>query len=644
MLNAALCGMATALPLIFLIPRWLKAVINITAHTNTYINLKGNDKYILVLPGCLTLSHAINQFINSGRFKYRQPNHFFMKKTLSYFLCILAIPALTRCTKPQIASPDVKPLAKTSTKAFAVTSYPNYNISPLAPDQTGMTSTATQIAANMTLGINIGNTLEAQYNENAWGNPNITQALIDSYKQKGFNAIRIPCNWNWSHVPDSTTEKIDPAWLARVQQVVQYCVNDGMYAILNIHYDGGWLENNCTTTAQAAVNAKQKALWEQIATQMRGFDQHLIFASANEPNSATDSTGMRVLLSYHQTFINAVRSTGGHNSYRTLVIQGPKGGDMVYTNNLMNTMPTDPASNRLMVEIHNYSPWNFCLMDADASWGNAFYYWGAGYHTTFDVAHNPYWGEESTLSGYFQTMKTKFVDHGIPVIMGEFAVMDRNLAGDSLNFNLASRAYWYNFCMHQASANGIHPFLWDTGSLINRSTYAVKDQRDLAALVQGAQTGASPAFQVGSVYQIINRYSFKPLEIQGWGTTNGALADQWEYVAGANQQFKVQAAANGSYLLTPMHVSGKCLEVWGWSGANGGAVDMWAYTGTGGNNQNWLIQPTYDGFYKIINVNSGKALEVTLGADAAIPFRNGSAVDQSDYYGGKNQQWGFVKI
>ncbi len=566
-----------------------------------------------------------------------------MKKTLSYFLCILAMLALTRCTKPQIASPDVKPLAKTGTKAFAATSYPSYNISPLAPDQTGMTSTATQIAANMTLGINIGNTLEAQYNENGWGQPNITQALIDSYKQRGFNAIRIPCNWNWSHVPDSTTAKIDPAWLARVQQVVQYCINDGMYAILNIHWDGGWLELNCTTAAQAAVNAKQKALWEQIATQMRGFDQHLIFASANEPN-ATDTTGMRVLLSYHQTFINAVRSTGGHNSYRTLVIQGPKGGDMVYTNNLMNTMPTDPASNRLMVEIHNYTPWNFCLMDVDASWGNVFYYWGAGYHTTFDVAHNPYWGEESTLSGYFQTMKTKFVDHGIPVIMGEFAVMDRNLAGDSLNFNLASRAYWYNFCMHQALANGIHPFLWDTGSLINRSTYAVKDQRDLAALVQGAQTGASPAFQVGGVYQIINRYSFKPLEIGGWATANGSLANQWDYVAGANQQFKVQAAANGSYLLTPMHVSGKCLEVWGWSGANGGAVDMWAYTGTGSVNQNWLIQPTYDGFYKIINVNSGKALEVGLGNNAAIPFRNGSVADQFDYFGGKNQQWAFVKI
>ncbi len=80
MLSSALCGMATALSLFFLIPRWLKAVVNTTPYTNSYINLKGNDKYFLVLPGCLTLSHAINQFINSGRFKYRQPNQFFYEE------------------------------------------------------------------------------------------------------------------------------------------------------------------------------------------------------------------------------------------------------------------------------------------------------------------------------------------------------------------------------------------------------------------------------------------------------------------------------------------------------------------------------------------------------------------------------------
>jgi hypothetical protein len=565
-----------------------------------------------------------------------------MKKTLNYALCILAILTLTRCKKQNFANQDVKPLMSKN-KRISLASYPSWNTNPLPPDQTGMTSTAAQLAANITLGINIGNTMEAQYNENGWGNPNITQALIDSYKQRGFNAVRIPCNWDWSHISNTSTEQIDPAWLSRVQQVVQYCINDGMYVVLNIHWDGGWLENNVTTTAQVAVNAKQKALWEQIATQMRGFDQHLIFASANEPN-ASDTTGMRVLLSYHQTFVNAVRSTGGHNSYRTLVVQGPDvNPDLTYS--LMNTLPTDPASNRMMVEVHQYAPYNFCIMPSDQSWGNVFYYWGAGYHTTFDVAHNPTWGEESTISGYFQEMQSKFTSKGIPVVMGEFGVQTQNqLKGDSANFNLASRAYWYNFNVHTALAYGMLPFLWDTGGLISRSNYGVLDQRDLAALTQGKQTGSSQTFSVGSVYQIINRYSFKPLEIAGWGTANGSLADQWDYLAGQNQQFKVVSAANGSYLLTPMHTNGKCLEVLGWSGSNGATVDIWTYSGTGGGNQNWLIQPTDNGFYKIINVNSGKALEVTLGSNAAVPLRNGSAVDQYTYSGGKNQQWAFVGI
>ena len=558
-------------------------------------------------------------------------------RTLNYFFSIAIIVVASGCHKQETPGSAVKPLAKTSTKTLTATSYPNYNISPLPPDQTGVSSTAAQIASRIQLGFNIGNTMEAPNSEQGWGAPMITQAFIDKVKQSGFTAIRIPCNWNWSHVPDSTTAKIDPAWLSRVQQVVQYCVNDGLYVILNIHWDGGWLDANITTTAQAAVNAKQKALWEQIATQLRGFDEHLLFASANEP-PASDATEMSILLSYHQTFINAVRSTGGHNSYRTLVIQGPS-TDIVKTNNLMNTLPSDPASNRMMVEVHYYTPYNFCLMDGDASWGNMFYYWGAGYHSTTDPTRNATYGEESDLNGYFQSMKTKFVDHGIPVVLGEFAAGRRSLTGDAYDLHVASRAYWYNYLIHQALADGILPFLWDTGSIINRSTYAVQDKQQLAALVQGTQTASSPGIQVGSVYQIVNRYSFKALEFAGWGTANQTAADQWDYLAGQNQQFKVQSSGGSSYLLTPMHVSGKCLEIYGWNNANGGQADLWDYTGTGGNNQKWLVQPTDNGYFKIINVNSGKALEVKQSS-----LKNGGAVDQSDYVGGKNQQWAFVKI
>jgi aryl-phospho-beta-D-glucosidase BglC (GH1 family) len=385
-------------------------------------------------------------------------------RTLNYFFGIAVMLAFTSCHKQQIAAPVANvPVAK-AIKTLTITSYPSYNTSPLPPDQSGMTSTAAQLAANIGLGINIGNTMEAPGSEQGWGAPMITQALIDTYKQRGFNAIRIPCNWNWSHVPDSTTAKIDPAWLARVQQVVQYCVNDGLYVILNIHWDGGWLQGNCTVAKQTAVNALQKALWEQIATKLRDFDQHLMFASANEPD-VSDATGMSVLLSYHQTFINAVRSTGGHNSYRTLVIQGPS-TDIEKTNNLMNTLPSDPASNRMMVEVHYYTPYNFCLMNGDASWGKMFYYWGSGYHTTFDPTRNATYGEESDENTWFGQMKTKFVNNGIPVVMGEFGAWKRGISGDSLKYNAASVAYWNNYLVHNALNNGILPFLWDTGSIL----------------------------------------------------------------------------------------------------------------------------------------------------------------------------------
>ena len=366
------------------------------------------------------------------------------------------------------------------------------NSDSIPADATGMSSNAVQLAAKIKLGWNIGNTLEAIGGETAWGNPKVTKALIDLVKANGFNAVRIPCSWNqYVTASGSTTLKTD--WLNRVKEVVQYCVDNGMYAILNIHWDGGWLENNCTTAKQVEVNAKQKAFWKQIAITMRDFDEHLLFASANEPN-VDDATQMSVLLSYHQTFINTVRSTGGHNSYRVLVVQGPS-TDIEKTNNLMNTLPTDAVANRMMAEIHYYTPYQFCLMTKDETWGNMFYYWGAGNHSTTDLTRNSTWGEESDVDKYFAMMKTKFVDKGIPVVLGEYAAMRRtSLTGDALTLHLASRAYYLKYVTKQAKANGILPFYWDEGSngdkgsgIFNRQNNTVFDQTALDALVQGAQ-------------------------------------------------------------------------------------------------------------------------------------------------------------
>ena len=364
--------------------------------------------------------------------------------------------------------------------------YPSYNTSPQAPDSTGM-STAVQLAAKFKLGWNVGNTMEATGGETSWGNPPITESYIKYVKQLGFTAIRIPCAWD-SHVDSKASAHIDGNWLNRVKEVVGYCVNNGMYVMLNIHWDGGWLENNISKAKQDSVNAKQKALWEQIATAMRDFDEHLMFASANEP-AADNAEKVEVLTGYHQTFVNAVRSTGGKNSYRVLILQGPN-TSMALTADLMSTLPKDPVASRLMVEVHNYTPSQFCFLNEDVSWGKMVYYWGSGNHSTIEPDRNPTYGEENDHIADFDKMKAKFVDKGIPVIMGEYGAYRRDGSAHvpkDLALHNASVDYWITFVTKEALARGIKPFWWDIGGALDRRNNLVKDQRTIDALLAGAK-------------------------------------------------------------------------------------------------------------------------------------------------------------
>lgn len=359
--------------------------------------------------------------------------------------------------------------------------YPNYNTSPLPPDESGMSSTAVELAAEMTLGINIGNTMEAIGGETAWGNPKITKTLIDALKNHGFETIRIPCSFN--QYANAVTAEISADWLVRVKEVVQYCVDNDLYVVLNIHWDNGWLENNVTTNKQEEVNARQKALWEQIATHLRDFDEHLIFAGANEPN-VENATQMAVLDSYHQTFVDAVRATGGRNSYRVLVIQGAS-TDIEKTDDLFNAFPTDEVPNKLMAELHYYTPYQFCLMEEDADWGNVFYYWGEAYHSTIDTDRNATWGEEDDLDNLFQIAHSQFVTKGYPVILGEFGAYKRSNIPDQELHN-ASVEYFNKYVVQACLENGFIPYYWDTGGLINRNSGAVLDQGVFDALLEGA--------------------------------------------------------------------------------------------------------------------------------------------------------------
>ncbi|MFN8206839.1 MAG: cellulase family glycosylhydrolase [Bacteroidales bacterium] len=342
--------------------------------------------------------------------------------------------------------------------------------------------TAQEIAGKMKLGWNLGNMLEAVWIP-ATTFSATTQTTIDSVKAAGFNTVRLPAAWFYHS--DTVTSEIDPAWLAHVKKTVDYCIRDSMYVVLNAHWDKGWLENRINAANKDIVNARQHAYWTQIANYFKDYNEYLLFAGSNEPN-ADDSIEMAILLSYHQTFVDAVRATGGNNSSRTLIIQGPS-TNIELSDKLMNTLPTDTIANRLMVEVHYYSPWQFCGLSEDASWGKMFYYWGNGYHSITDLARNATWGEESEMDISLGLMKTKYVDKGIPVIIGEYGAFRKQVLAPSIQaLHNASIEYFYRYFVKSATDKGLIPYCWDTGGLFNFTTGKVKDKVVVNAIIKGA--------------------------------------------------------------------------------------------------------------------------------------------------------------
>jgi endoglucanase len=372
--------------------------------------------------------------------------------------------------------------------------YPDYS-NPIPADSSKMPSTAKQLASRMFAGWNLGNSLEVPSGETGWGNPKATQRLIDSVYATGINAIRIPCAWD-GYIANGKGE-IQATWLARVKEVVDYCYKNNMYVILNIHWDGGWLENNPTKEKQESVNAKQKMLWQQIAVYFRDYDEHLLFAGTNEVHAEGNPTeeNIEVQLSYNQTFVDAVRSTGGRNAYRTLIVQAYNTNIDLAVKHLVPAK--DNVANRMMVEVHYYDPWDFCGLEADASWATVKYFWGKDYAQYGPIAN---WGQEDHLKTQMEKMKTHFVDKGYPAILGEFGASRRlSLSGEKLQRHLESRAYYFKSVATQAKNNGIVPFLWDNGGtgnnsmgMFNRNNGSVFDRLGMKQYLDGAKDGKYP--------------------------------------------------------------------------------------------------------------------------------------------------------
>ncbi len=495
-----------------------------------------------------------------------------------------------------------------------------------------------------TYGWNLGNTLEPPSGEGTWG-PAATQQLIDAVADAGFNTIRLPVAWD-SHANPSSYQ-IDPAWMARVKQVVDWCYARNLYVIVNCHWDGGWLDSSLASGYNATVNAKMNSYWTQIATAFRSYDHRLIFAGANEP-PVENAGEMSTLMTYYQTFVNAVRATGGNNSTRWLVIQGPS-TNIDKTYDLMTTLPSDSASGRLMVEVHHY-PYQWSLMTNDETWGKMFYFWGQGYHSPTMTDRNSTWGEEAYTDEQFQKMYARFTSRGIPVIVGEFGAVKRTgysgLTGTELNRHLASRTYYSKTIVDKANALGLKPIYWDAGGtgsntmwLFDRTTAAVIDQDNLRALTGGAALpppGGGGIIPNG-VYKLVARHSGKVLDVDGLQTANGSNVQQWGYWGGENEKWVVTHLGNNQYSIIGAQ-SGKALDVSGWGTSNGTNVHLWTYGAAA--NQKWTITATSGGYYRLTPTHATSMCLDVSGVSTA----DGANIQIWTYGGRSNQQWAFQAL
>ncbi len=352
---------------------------------------------------------------------------------------------------------------------------------------------AKEIAADMYAGINIGNTMECPGGEGDWSMP-VNETYVSALAAMGFNAVRIPCAWN-AHAKDGV---IDEAWLDRVDEVVGWVIGNGMYALLNTHWDSGWIEGDpCTKGYDEAINAKFGSYWTQIATKLNHYDQHLLFSAMNEPpvdetSKATKERSIDAIMKYEQTMLDAVRATGGNNLDRVLVMSAPNTNFELAAEGYFQ-MPKDVVADRLMVEAHFYGPYQFNMMEEDANWGKTFWYWGKDNHVA-GSDRNSTWGEEDWVKDQFALMKKHFVDKGIPGITGEYCVCcnRENTPGIDKDKWRASTRLWAKVVTEESKNAGMVPFFWEVGGDINRSNGSVKNSLQLDGVFEGAALGKYP--------------------------------------------------------------------------------------------------------------------------------------------------------
>ena len=323
------------------------------------------------------------------------------------------------------------------------------------PNNEGMTLSAQEWTRDVVMGWNLGNSLECPYTETEWGNPKTTKAMIHAVAEAGFNAIRIPVRWI-NHVNNTTDMIVNADWLARVKEVVDWCLEENMYVIINSHHEE-WYDRNPYYSKQEENNRMLAALWTCIATYFRDYDQRLIFAGTNETTvnwAAPTAEQQAVQNSYNQTFVDAVRETGGKNYYRNIVVQTFACSPYHGLNGF--TIPTDKVEGRLSVEFHYYDPYEYC--------GNCtYYYWGEAYKDKGRILAS---STEKTITNLFDRITNTWAKKGLGVVMGEYGVSN-HFTEDDKQTQQENMQYYLKCVVSEARQHGFAAFAWDNNAFNN---------------------------------------------------------------------------------------------------------------------------------------------------------------------------------
>ncbi|MFD2587346.1 glycoside hydrolase family 5 protein [Croceitalea marina] len=312
-----------------------------------------------------------------------------------------------------------------------------------------------EIVSEMKIGWNLGNSLDAEGpDETFWGNPATTQAMIKAVSDRGFNTLRVPVTWRF-HQGSAPNYLVEEDWLDRVEEVVNYGRANNMYVIINIHHDDPWIIPTAAMTNE--VSDRLVKLWTQIANRFKNYSDYVIFETLNEPRhegtpeewSGGTAEGREAVNQYHQVSLDAIRATGGNNNLRQIMISTYAASTLPLTMNALQIPNDDPNT---IVSLHSYFPFPFTLEGTDQTWG------------TDD--------DKAQLTAEMDRIKTKFIDNGKAVVLGEWSSGNQN--------NLNDRLAHATFYAQAAAERGFASIWWDNGNTsVSNDGLGIFDRRTL---------------------------------------------------------------------------------------------------------------------------------------------------------------------